>query len=521
MSNTVIIASTTEKVSGKLILTNYGRKRVLQRIAEAEYFEPFNFTHVTVGDKQNQLYSANITELGNETGTFPISDENVSLKNNVATIKTELDFVGNVTVQEIGLYETINNEKNLFAYASGFSLVKTREVTYDLIVNLSLSLTFENEHYKNYSVKLDDSEYALQPKMKRMFSALTLSQMDLERSIDINSRELGYHKAQVFMQEHNKTIECLRNILLLGRYEKTIKRLGLDSMTDCFYYPSEKSAHYSIKNLKDSTNNKYIDSIGNHYTLVAPTQGDEYFQDIQGNIYTKVELNNVVGFYKTPTSFVAVKQLDASVMTVSGDLQICNRDNIDLSVPMSLVHTTRLGTFSEESIILGKVNPNEDEYYFDVRIIYDKVREDYGLQFTIYCYDASKIKPDERKAVGHLRYIYFPTEEEKVSIANKEVMFSYLYNGDVQNPEVKMYMGTKLLNNTPERFINRTFNYLGPNQNIKDRCTLRNYTQTSSTSDFKKPMYYYIPGVENSSIFVFNKVLTDADIAYLALISQS
>lgn len=82
-------------------------------------------------------------------------------------------------------------------------------------------------------------------------------------------------------------------------------------------------------------------------------------------------------------------------------------------------------------------------------------------------------------------------------------------------------MGTKLLNNTPERFINRTFNYLGPNQNIKDRCTLRNYTQTSSTGDFKKPMYYYIPGVENSSIFVFNKVLTDADIAYLALISQS
>lgn len=521
MSNTVTISSTTEKVSGKLILTAYGRKRILQRIAEGENFSSFNFTQIAVGDKQNQLYSANITELGNETASFPIADENVYLDNNTATIKTELDFSGNVIVQEIGLYENSGADRSLFAYASGFSLVKTKEVTYDLIVNLSLSLTFENEHYKNYSVKIDDSEYALQPKMKRMFTALTHSQMDLERSIDINARELGYHKAQVFMQEHNKTIESLRNILLLGRYEKTIKRLGIDNMTDCFYYPSEKSAHYSIKNLKDSNNDKYIDSLGNHYTLVSSTQGDEYFQDVQGNQYEKVERNNVVGFFKSPTNFIAVKQLDASVMTVSGDLQICNRDNIDLSVPMSLVHTTRLGTFSEESIILGKINPNEDEYYFDVRIIYDKVREDYGIQFTIYCYDASKVKPDEKKAVGHLRYVYFPTEEEKVSIANKEVMFTYVYNGDVKNPAVKMYMGTKLLNNITDRFVNRTFNYIGPNQLIKDRCTLRNYTQTVSTGDFKKPMYYYIPGVENSSIFVFNIELSEADIAYLALISQS
>lgn len=466
MSNSVTIKGNNEKFSGKLILTNYGKTRILQRIAEGTDFQSFNFTSIGLGSKMSKTYTADITKMNDEVMSFPISDENVTLSQNTATIETNLDIDTELTMQEIGLYETIDNKRKLFAYASGFSMVKTKKVTYDLIIDLSLSLTFQNEHYSKYDVVMDESEYALAPKMTNMFSSLTHFQLDFERCIELNARELGYNKAQAFMLQHQNTINTLKNILLLGRYEKTINKVGIDSMTDCFYYPSEKPTNYSIVNLRDS----------------------------------------------------------ASQMQVSGDLQICNKDNIDLSKPMSLVYTATLNLFSKESIILGKINPNEDEYYFDFRVIYDNDREDFGLQFTIYSYDeiTSKKKDysNERKLVGHYRVKYFPSAQEKTIITNNETMFSFVYNGSIEHPEIKMYINTKLVNNSPN-FIIDNFNYMGPCDSFKNRCTLRNYSQTVSTGTFEKPMYYLIPEIDNSSILAFNKMLNESEIFYLSLISQS
>ena len=225
MSNTVTIKGNNQKFSGRLILTNYGKRRILQRIVEGVNFDGFNFTHIILGDKLNNTYNSSITALGNETLEFEISDENITQIKNTVTIETNLDLEGEVIMQEIGLFETIENRRFLFAYASGFSMVKKASISYDLVVDLSLSLTFENEHYSRFETILDDSEYALAPSMNRLFVTLTESQLDLERCIEINSRELSYNKAQAFMLEQQKVSDTLRNILLFGRYEKTISRV--------------------------------------------------------------------------------------------------------------------------------------------------------------------------------------------------------------------------------------------------------------------------------------------------------
>ena len=44
------------------------------------------------------------------------------------TIETNLDLDGEFTIQEIGLYETIENKDYLFAYASGFSMIKGKTI---------------------------------------------------------------------------------------------------------------------------------------------------------------------------------------------------------------------------------------------------------------------------------------------------------------------------------------------------------------------------------------------------------
>ena len=211
MSNTVTIKGDNQKFTGRLILTNYGKMRTLQRIAEGVNFTCFNFTSIALGDKLNNTYTSKISELGNETLKFPISNENVFQYKNTVTIETNLDLEGEVIMQEIGLFETIENEEHLFAYASGFSMVKKASISYDLVVDLSLSLSFENEHYSKFDTVLDDSEYALAPSMNRMFISLTEAQMDLERCIEINARELSYNKAQAFMLEQQKVSNTLRN----------------------------------------------------------------------------------------------------------------------------------------------------------------------------------------------------------------------------------------------------------------------------------------------------------------------
>lgn len=490
MSNTVTIKSSNKTFTGTLILTNYGRSRILQRISEGENFTTFNFTSIGIGDKLSTSYTSDISELNNKVLSYDISDDNVRLSGNTAIIETDLDITGEVAIQEIGLYEKDGNSSKLFAYASGFSVIKSEKITYDLIIDLALNLTFEQEHYSRYDVKYDESEYALAPQLTNMFGTLTRFQLDFERCIETNSNELGLNKAQSFMTEFQKMTNNLNNVFLLSRYQKVIKTLGNDNITDCFYYPSEKKVNYSIKNLKDFTS-----------------------------------------------------QID-----VTGDLQLSNRDNINLSQAATIILNARLTSFTKEGPIIGKMNPNEDEYYFDIRVIHDKNRvpeewteeeiaektddeirynqsiQGWGIQFTIYSYDKDRVEDvrrgvyDEHKLVGHYRVKYFPPAQKITNILSNDKMYTFVYNGNVENPQIKMYLGTEEVSNT-EYFIVDNFNYMGPCKYFKDTCTLRNYSQTVATDNFNSPMYYVLPEVDISSIIVFNKELSQEDIAYLAFVS--
>ena len=414
-------------------------------------------------------------------------------------------------------------------------MVKSANVTYDLIVRLELSMAFNNEHYSNYDVVLDDSEYALAPEIDNMWGAIGRFQLDLERCVEANTIKLGYNKAQAYILEHQNMIDILRNTLVLGRYEKLINRLGNENITDCFYYPSEKPRNYFVKNLKDSNADKYTDILGNYYSLETNEEtGEQTFVNNAGEVFEYAEKDDSIGYYSSANIFVTLTRVEESSIEVTGNLQIANRDNIDLSTAASLMYTCTLNSFNREGFILGKCNPNQDEYYFDLRMIYDSSRDTgsldtttssaYGLQFTIYSYDSSKVYDvehgnyDERKLVGHYRIKYFPPTSQLTSLAEDETMFTFVYNGDISNPEIKMYIGTELVNNN-EGFIVDNFNYMGPCQDFIRYSTLRNYSQTVSTQ-FEAPMYYFLPGVENTSIIAFNIALDEDDIEYLSIISR-
>lgn len=541
MSSTVTLQAEGQKYVGKIIFTNYGRTRMLERIAYDTNFVNFNFTSIGVGNKINTSYTPDITALGNEIMTFPIDDSNVYYSDYVATIKVNLDIEGEFRMQEIGLYETINGVRKLFAYASGFSMVKSEKISYDLIIDLGLSFTFENESPSKYNIKLRDVNYALMPRVDKMHKTLFQSQLDLERSVEINSRMLGYNTAQAYMLTHNKDANILNDLLLISRYNKTVKNIGLDNMTDCFYFPehlmtntlknkyidkvgrlytynetkenftdeegtvfakeeqegvtgitrnnrfvpltlikyTQTPVNYTLKNLSDNTVNRYIDLDKNIYIYSKDAYG-EYFTDKNGNKYRCIEKTDtgidggnikVVG-YEKDNEFYRLEKLALSEMRVTGDLQLCNRDNIDLSTSATIAYTGTLNKFDKESILFGKINPNEDQYYFDLRVVHDKDREAnnihaWGLQFTIYSYDkASEVyihtdTYDEWNIVGHYRITYYPNDTELSKMINSENLYTFVYNGDIENPEVKLYIGTTLVNNETERIVARyAFEYV-------------------------------------------------------------
>lgn len=482
MPNTVTLSNGTQTYSGTLVLTDYGQSRLLERINERYSendegvvegdgsFSPYNLNTIILGNKINNSYNSSITAMGEEGQVFTITDDNITVVGSTARINTELEISNNMTIQEIGVFELVNGSRRLFAYASGFSMIKNVELSYDLVIDLDLNLTYANSHYNEYEVILGGHDYALAPEVPNLQKTIMNVQLDLERCIEKNAKEIGYFRSQVFYAEHARLMDVLYNTLILSRFQKIINKTGIEDMTDCFYYPtSSEESHYSIRNLQDTE----------------------------------------------------------SYMEVNGDLQKCNKDNIDLGGPATILVTCRLNSLTKNGVIIGKMDPNRDEYYFDFRIV------DGALQFTIYCYDLDSEYDvrnygyDEKKLVGHYRIKYTPTAEELASFIDSEVMYSFIYNGDVENPVVRMYRGTEEITATrhpesPENcLIVDNFNYMGPQIRYKDTTTLRNYTQTVATTDYEDPMIYVLPDVVITTFMAFNRELTYDEIVYLSSVSQS
>ena len=166
MSNTITLASiydNASEFSGNLVITNYGLGRIAEKIAKGETFNSFNLSRVAIGDKLNTKYNSSISEMGNPVKFFDIPRDEMNTAGNEFTIRTALNIDGGMVLQEIGLFEVTKGGTYLFAYASGFSMVKSESISYSLVINLALTASFENEHYNNYSVSLNESEYALIP----------------------------------------------------------------------------------------------------------------------------------------------------------------------------------------------------------------------------------------------------------------------------------------------------------------------------------------------------------------------
>lgn len=421
-----------DKTFKDFILTDYGRLRVLENVSGVrplalkdflgEGYDPgYKLTHVCLGDRLIDTYDTSVTRMNHVVDTLPIKEENISKKNETFVIKVEL-VENKYDIREIGVYETIGARTHLFAYLSGINLKKApANLSFKLILGISLEFTFKEFSHHEYNIKLADSEYAMSEDLGELYSSLSQAEVDLERCIQKNARLLGFNRPEVYYQQQRKIGECLSTFLALNRQSKIISNFQDASLTDFFLFPEVTKDHYSLKNLADPD----------------------------------------------------------SLMTVSDDIKKATSDHAELNKPLSIIYTGTINTMANCGTIIAKSDPHNDKCCFEFIISADDVGDPTSeryLRFSAYSYDidleqqmsAENADKFEPMLAGEYRIVYKLLRDTPMykAIMGNEASFSFVFNGDAENPNFDFYINNTLINSEEKiaeglTFVNN-FNYLVP-----------------------------------------------------------
>lgn len=389
-----------------LILTDYGRHRVMQSLSDNEQ-KGFNITHLCFGSSYRTNYDTSITSMGPIVYTVELTPENKFQIDNTFFVQVELE--SSFDIREIGLFETVGPNRYLFAYLSGLELKKApKSLSFKILVDVSLEISFKDFDFKDYNVELSDDIYAQEDDLGKMYNAASRMQIDLERCIQKNARLLGFNRANVYYNEQLKVNECLNSFLLLNRFSNTVKKFENDALTDYFVFPTISKHSYSLRNLVDPE----------------------------------------------------------STMSVVGNVLTANKDNIDFTRATSIMYTGTISSLNKTGTIIAKSDPKNDNCYFEFCISADDVADEKSeryLKFTAYSYDISleqqltvdTAKIDEPKIVGEYSIIYRVLQDSEVykNLLNKECTFSFIFNGSEDNPKFDFYINDLLI--TSDENINK------------------------------------------------------------------
>ena len=393
--------SIVDKTYKTLILTDYGRKRVLENVANIHSgtISGFNLTHVCFGNKLNPGYDTSISEMGNTVSAIELTEDNIMQINN--TFYIQIDIESTFDIREIGIYETDGNFRYLFAYLSDIELKKAPpKLPFKVYLNISLEESFMDFDFKDYVIDLKKGDYASQEGLRIMYDALSKVQINLERCVQKNARVLGFNRANVYYNEQKNISEYFNTFLLLDRFSKVVKRFDGNDMTDYFVFPEVNKTSYTLKNLIDPE----------------------------------------------------------SMMNVRGAISSANKDNINFTKASSIVYTGTISSMASLGTIVAKSDPKNDKCYFEFTITSDNIADPEAeayLKFSAYSYDISleqqltvdNAKIKEPTLVGEYSIIYRIIQDNEVykNFLNKECTFSFVFNGSEEDPKFDFYINDMLI----------------------------------------------------------------------------
>ena len=195
-------------------------------VDDSLYYAPsddvyFEFSKVLVGDGSRPLTDTS-GQISGRIYAFPI-EEIVRTGSNVL-IKTTIDEDAHLTIKEVGLYITINDEPKLFSVIRDLNITKTANLGYELIFKVNLDINIVNVEAFPEVILKDVKNVSKREFLDiKMYTLGTFT--DMEVAVGLNATEIGYNKAQVFYRYSDELNLNKENWLSSQEYHKLRKKV--------------------------------------------------------------------------------------------------------------------------------------------------------------------------------------------------------------------------------------------------------------------------------------------------------
>lgn len=236
-----------------------------------------------------------------------------------------------------------------------------------------------------------------------------------------------------------------------------------------------KAQIYYLKELS----NKYIQNNYNNISKFIKLLNYINSSDILGSYYFNKTFNEIykINDLKNDDSY-----LDSSnkLFTSANDGIIFNDSAFSINAKL------KINSIDNDFTIFNKVDDRSSKRYFSFDF------EDNNLKFTIY-------------SVGGEFSIYHEVNAFNLrKILNKDNNYTFMYNGDSLNPQIKLY-----INGEEESVIEEDISFDGLNESVND-VTFKNYKYSEITGDEEK-----VGDIDYGSILFINRELTENEILYI------
>ena len=183
----------------------------------------FKFTHVLVSDGS--------VDLTNTSGTvykhvyeFPIDEYPIGRDGNYILLKATVNGTVSLNINQIGIYASTESESFLYGIIKGLSLQKKKDLGYDLIFKLNMTVGVVNTQiYPEITIK--DEKYTNYNNLATLEKVHADTVVDMERAITNNAMLLGYEPDAVFYQLFNESRFAGNNYSSVRQYASITKNV--------------------------------------------------------------------------------------------------------------------------------------------------------------------------------------------------------------------------------------------------------------------------------------------------------
>lgn len=255
--NTIIIGNITSAPNyfwlGSVDLSKFFIKSEKEILESPTIKNAIKFTNILIATKDFELTDGSKETLGKAI-SFPV--EEITRTNSSVLIRVTIPENSYLNIGAIGLYCLICDKYYLFSKITGLDIQKNNKVKYDLLFHVKLDINVVNTTIRPEIVlkPYTPETYTDFDDVRKIFLHTNI---DLERIIKANAKQIGFNTAQVFYQKERK-ISFNHELWISALRALSIQRDEDLQPIDFFNIPNANKHSFTVANMFNSPGNGFL-----------------------------------------------------------------------------------------------------------------------------------------------------------------------------------------------------------------------------------------------------------------------